>query len=109
MNQLTKTESGVMSETPTPHPLRSYRSNASFSVPDGNGWLLQEVTARLPERVEGSDTAFTSSSELVSALRRAEAAHGEHVRSELAPAIPPRQVVYAEYIVNEQSGNSLPL
>jgi len=53
---------------------RSYRSFASFSDPDGNGWLLQEVTARLPGRVDADDTTFSSSSELASALRRAAAA-----------------------------------
>jgi hypothetical protein len=53
---------------------RSYRSFASFSDPDGNGWLLQEVTARLPGRVDANITTFTSSTELAAALRRAEAA-----------------------------------
>src|ERR1700733_1952779 len=56
---------------------RSYLSLASFSDPDGNGWLLQEVTARLPGRVE-ANTALTSAAELAAALRRAAAAHGEH-------------------------------
>ena len=56
---------------------RSYASFASFSDPDGNGWLFQEITARLPGRVEG-DTTFASSTELAAALRRAAAAHGEH-------------------------------
>src|SRR4051812_42998242 len=55
---------------------RSYRSFASFDDPDGNGWLFQELTARLPGRVDG-DTTFASSSDLASALRRAAAAHGE--------------------------------
>src|SRR3712207_9310548 len=57
---------------------RSYRSYASFSDPDGNGWLLQEVTVRLPGRVDADATTFTSSAELAAALRRAVAAHGEH-------------------------------
>src|SRR3954452_2956020 len=57
---------------------RSYRSYASFNDPDGNGWLLQEVTARLPGRVDTEDATFTSSAELAAALRRAAAAHGEH-------------------------------
>src|SRR6478752_4060502 len=57
---------------------RSYGSFASFKDPDGNGWLFQEVTARLPGRVDANDTRFTSSNELASALRRAAAAHGEH-------------------------------
>ena len=56
---------------------RSYRSHASFSDPDGNGWLLQEVTERLPGRVEG-DTTFTSAADLAAALRRAAAAHDDH-------------------------------
>src|SRR5271166_3729279 len=56
---------------------RSYRSFASFSDPDGNGWLLQEITVRLPGRVAG-DTTYTSAGDLASALRRAAAAHGEH-------------------------------
>jgi hypothetical protein len=78
----------------------------SFTDPDGNGWLLQEVTARLPGRVD-VDTTFTSSSELASALRRAAAAHGEHEkrigkRDENWPDW------YAEYIVREQAGKELP-
>ena len=61
------------------HPERlSYRSRALFSDPDGNGWQLQEVTTRLPGRVEPGATSFGSASDLASALRRAEAAHGEH-------------------------------
>src|SRR4051794_33375490 len=55
---------------PDPDP-RSYRSHASFSDPDGNGWLLQEVTARLPGRVDADATTFPSSAELAAALRRA--------------------------------------
>src|SRR6202050_3859283 len=57
---------------------RSYRSFASFSDPDGNGWLLQEITARLPGRIDSSATSFGSASDLASALLRAEAAHGQH-------------------------------
>jgi catechol 2,3-dioxygenase-like lactoylglutathione lyase family enzyme len=52
---------------------RSYASFASFSDPDGNGWLLQEVTARLPGRVDAHGTAFTSPTELAGALRRGRA------------------------------------
>jgi len=85
---------------------RSYRSYASFSDPDGNGWLLQEVTVRLPGRVD-ADTTFTSSTELASALRRAEAAHGEHEkRTGQRDADWPNW--YAEYIVREQAGKQLP-
>jgi catechol 2,3-dioxygenase-like lactoylglutathione lyase family enzyme len=85
----------------------SYRSFASFKDPDGNGWLFQEVTARLPGRVDASDTTFTSSTELAAALRRAGAAHGEHEKrtgghDENWPDW------YADYIVSEQAGKPLP-
>jgi catechol 2,3-dioxygenase-like lactoylglutathione lyase family enzyme len=86
---------------------RSYASFASFNDPDGNGWLLQEVTVRLPGRVDEEDTRFTSSTELASALRRAEAAHGEHEkRTGQRDADWPNW--YAEYIVREQAGKPLP-
>jgi catechol 2,3-dioxygenase-like lactoylglutathione lyase family enzyme len=62
-----------------PHPSRSsYSSFASFSDPDGNGWVFQEVTARLPGRIEATGTLFASASDLANALKRAAAAHGEH-------------------------------
>jgi catechol 2,3-dioxygenase-like lactoylglutathione lyase family enzyme len=86
---------------------RSYRSFASFSDPDGNGWLLQDVTARLPGRVDAGDTTFTSSTELASALRRAEAAHGEHEKR-LGHRDADWPNWYAEYIVREQAGKPLP-
>jgi hypothetical protein len=57
---------------------RSYRSFASFKDPDGNGWLFQELTTRLPGRIDPANTTFASASDLASALRRAAAAHGEH-------------------------------
>jgi len=87
---------------------RSYRSFASFSDPDGNGWLFQEITARLPGRIDSAATTFASVNDLASALRRAEAAHGEHEkrmggqRDENWPAW------YAEYMMCEQSGKELP-
>jgi catechol 2,3-dioxygenase-like lactoylglutathione lyase family enzyme len=86
---------------------RTYRSFASFSDPDGNGWLLQEVTARLPGRVDAEITTFTSPTELASALRRAEAAHGEHEkRTGKRDADWPSW--YAEYMIREQAGKPLP-
>jgi hypothetical protein len=85
---------------------RSYRSFASFSDPDGNGWLFQEITARLPGRVDG-DTTFTSSTELASALRRAAAAHGEHEKR-IGKQDADWPDWYAEYIVREQAGKELP-
>jgi hypothetical protein len=57
---------------------RSYASFASFNDPDGNGWLLQEITTRLPGRIDAAETGFRSIADLAGALRRAEAAHGEH-------------------------------
>jgi predicted enzyme related to lactoylglutathione lyase len=86
---------------------RSYQSFASFNDPDGNGWLLQEITARLPGRVD-TDTTFTSSAELASALRRAAAAHGEHEKRNGGQHDASWPDWYAEYIVNEQAGKPLP-
>ena len=86
---------------------RSYRSFASFNDPDGNGWLLQEITQRLPGRVDAAETTFTSSTELAGALRRAEAAHGEHEkRTGQRDADWPNW--YATYMVAEQAGKPLP-
>ena len=85
----------------------SYGSFATFSDPDGNRWLLQEVTARLPGRVDTNIT-FTSAADVASALRRAAAAHGEHERR-LGKEDPEGWPDwYAEYIVAEQAGKPLP-
>ena len=84
---------------------RSYFSYAMFSDPDGNEWLLQEVTARLPGRVAAGDTTFTSAAELAKALRRAEAAHGEHEKG-LGRRDDAWADWYADYIVREQSGGA---
>ena len=86
---------------------RSYASYATFSDPDGNGWLLQEVTARLPGRMNGSETIFGSSAELANTLGRAAAAHGEHERR-IGQSDPEWPDWYAEYIVAEQAGKPLP-
>jgi catechol 2,3-dioxygenase-like lactoylglutathione lyase family enzyme len=85
---------------------RSYRSFASFKDPDGNGWLFQELTARLPGRVD-ADTTFTSSTELATALRRAAAAHGEHEK-QIGKQDTNWPDWYAEYMVREQTGKPLP-
>src|SRR6267142_1073819 len=50
----------------------SYRSFATFSDPDGNSWLLQEITTRLPGRIDAATSSFSSASDLASAFRRAE-------------------------------------
>ena len=85
---------------------RSYRSFASFKDPDGNGWLFQEITARLPGRVD-ADTTFVSSTELASALRRAAAAHGEHEKL-IGRHDDDWPDWYADYMVKEQAGKPLP-
>ena len=88
-----------------PDPERgSYRSYASFSDPDGNGWLLQEVTARLPGRIDGNGTSFTSSADLAAAFRRAAAAHGEYEKRNGGKHDENWPDWYADYIVNEQHG-----
>jgi catechol 2,3-dioxygenase-like lactoylglutathione lyase family enzyme len=87
---------------------RSYRSFASFNDPDGNGWVFQELTARLAGRVEG-DTTFASSSDLATALRRAAAAHGEHEKRTGGQHDENWPDWYADYIVKEQAGKELPL
>jgi hypothetical protein len=82
----------------------SYRSFAAFQDPDGNRWVLQEITSRFPGHIDSSTTSFASATDLESALRRAAAAHGQHVemrsgcqRDENWPNW------YAAYMVAEQS------
>jgi len=86
---------------------RSYFSFASFEDPDGNRWLVQEITTRLPGRIDSAATTFNSVSDLSSALRRAEAAHGEHEkRTGQRDTNWPDW--YARYMVAEQAGTELP-
>jgi catechol 2,3-dioxygenase-like lactoylglutathione lyase family enzyme len=87
---------------------RSYRSFASFSDPDGNGWLFQELTTRLPGRIDSGVTSFASASDLASAMRRASVAHGEHEKRMGGQRDENWPDWYAEYMVNEQSGKELP-
>lgn len=84
----------------------SYGSFATFNDPDGNTWLLQEVTNRLPERVTG-DVAYTSKNDLIQALIRAATAHGKH-EQKIGQTDPEWPVWYAEYMLREQSGEELP-
>jgi len=86
---------------------RSYRSFASFHDSDGNGWLFQEITARLPGRVDPATTTFASANDLASAMRRASAAHGEHEKR-IGAADPNWPDWYAAYMVAEQAGEELP-
>jgi catechol 2,3-dioxygenase-like lactoylglutathione lyase family enzyme len=103
---------------PGPDPERtSYGSFFSFTDPDSNTWLVQEVTTRLPGRIDAANTSFASIADLVGALRRAEAAHSERQkragRSHLLHR--PGQghdedwaAWYAAYLVAEQAGTDLP-
>ncbi|WP_164013042.1 VOC family protein [Pyxidicoccus trucidator] len=86
---------------------QSYGSYASFKDPDGNSWLLQEVTARFPGRVDRSQMSFSSARDLSSALRRAAAAHGEHEKR-IGKADENWPDWYARYMTAEESGEGLP-
>jgi catechol 2,3-dioxygenase-like lactoylglutathione lyase family enzyme len=103
---LSRADSGGRLSGPAPNR-SSYGSFASFRDPDGNSWLVQEVTTRLPGRIDPAATAFGSASDLARALRRAEAAHGEHEkRTGQRDADWPDW--YAAYMVAEQTGGPLP-
>lgn len=98
---------GIDARVSGPHPEHlSYSSFASFSDPDGNGWLLQEVTARLPGRIAG-DTTYASVHDLSEAMIRAATAHGKH-EARIGKADPNWPDWYAEYMVREQAGEELP-
>ncbi len=91
-----------------PDPDRaSYNSFATLEDPDGNSWLLQEVTDRLPGRLDPTTTSFSSAGDLAAALRRAESAHGEHEKH-IGRADPDWPDWYAQYMTAEQSGQELP-
>ena len=87
---------------------RSYRSFASFHDPDGNGWLLQELTTRLPGRIDSAATTFASVNDLASAMRRASVAHGKHEERTGGQRDENWPDWYAAYIVAEQAGGELP-
>ena len=91
-----------------PDPERqSYSSYIAFEDPDGNAWIVQEVTRRLPGRIDSATTTFATANDLASAMRRAEAAHGEHEkRNGQRDANWPGW--YAEYMAAEQAGTDLP-
>ena len=85
----------------------SYQSFATFSDLDGNSWLLQEITKRLPGRVDAAATEFGSANDLASAIRRAEVAHAAH-EARTGQADPNWPDWYAAYMVAEQAGEELP-
>jgi catechol 2,3-dioxygenase-like lactoylglutathione lyase family enzyme len=78
---------------------RSYASFASFSDPDGNGWLLQEIKTRLPGRGLGTMDVVT----LTELLRETEEHHGEY-----EPTAPKHHWSgwYAAFIVARQRGRT---
>jgi predicted lactoylglutathione lyase len=106
----------VEARQPGPDPDRaSYGSFFSFTDPDGNTWMVQEVTMRLPGRVDAAGTAFASTADLASALRRAEAAHAEHQKRagrshffHRSAQDEDRPAWYAAYMAAEQAGTELP-
>ena len=87
---------------------RRYRSFASFRDPDGNGWLLQELTTRLPGRIDSAATTFASVNDLASAMRRASVAHGKHEERTGGQRDENWPDWYAAYMAAEQSGGELP-
>jgi catechol 2,3-dioxygenase-like lactoylglutathione lyase family enzyme len=86
---------------------RSYFSRASFKDPDGNNWLVQEITTRLPGRVEAIDTEYSSANDLAAAMKRASIAHGEHEKR-IGEEDANWPAWYAKYMVAEQKGAELP-
>jgi catechol 2,3-dioxygenase-like lactoylglutathione lyase family enzyme len=100
---------GPAGPVPGPDPEhRTYGSFALFRDPDGNSWLLQEITTRLPGRIDTGVTSFGSASDLASAFRRAEAAHGEHEKRSGGQRDENWPDWYAAYMVAEQAGSELP-
>ena len=85
----------------------SYGSLATFRDPDGNSWLLQEITTRLPGRIDSAATTFGSASDLANAMRRAAVAHGSH-EARIGESDENWPDWYATYMVAEQSGKELP-
>jgi catechol 2,3-dioxygenase-like lactoylglutathione lyase family enzyme len=106
----------VEARQPGPDPDRaSYGSFCSFTDPDGNAWLVQEVTTRRPGRIDATGRAFASAADLASALQRAESAHREHEKRAGRSHVFHRSgqeenwaAWYADYLVAEQAGTDLP-
>jgi catechol 2,3-dioxygenase-like lactoylglutathione lyase family enzyme len=86
----------------------SYSTFATFRDPDGNRWLIQEITTRLPGRVDAPETSFGSVDDLAQALRRAAAAHGEHEARDGGKYDENWPDWYAAYMVAERAGTELP-
>jgi catechol 2,3-dioxygenase-like lactoylglutathione lyase family enzyme len=97
---------GVRADGPDPQR-RTYASFAEFTDPDGNLWQLQEITSRLPGRVDSTTTDYSSVADLANAMRRASVAHGQH-EARIGQADANWPDWYAAYMVAEQSGAELP-
>jgi len=92
-----------------PDPQRtSYGSFFSFNDPDGNAWLVQEVTTRHPGRLDAATTTFASADDLARAIRRAAAAHGEHEKHN-GQRDANWPTWYAAYMAAEQTGKEQPV
>ena len=87
---------------------RTYASFVLFSDPDGNSWVLQEITTRFPGRIDAAETTFASTADLADAMRRASVAHGEHEQRHGGERDENWPAWYAAYMVAEQSGAELP-
>jgi catechol 2,3-dioxygenase-like lactoylglutathione lyase family enzyme len=99
---------GSVADASGPDPERgTYRSYASFSDPDGNVWLMQEITTRLPGRIDTDATTYASVKDLAASMRRAEAAHGKY-EAELGHRDEDWPTWYATYMAHEQAGTELP-
>ena len=90
------------------HDHETYASFATFSDPDGNEWLLQEITRRLPGRIDAAETTFASAADLANAMRRASVAHGVHEQRMGGAYDENWPVWYAAHIVAEQAGTEPP-
>jgi catechol 2,3-dioxygenase-like lactoylglutathione lyase family enzyme len=92
-----------------PDPERqSYRSYVSFEDPDGNAWIVQEITRRAPSRIDPATTTFASANDLASAMRRAAAAYGEHEKRN-GQRDTNWQDWYAAFMAAEQVGTEPPM
>ena len=86
----------------------TYGSFATFSDPDGNEWLLQEITRRLPGRTHAAETTFASAADLANAMRRASVAHGVHEQRMGGTYDENWPDWYAAYMMAEQAGTEPP-
>jgi catechol 2,3-dioxygenase-like lactoylglutathione lyase family enzyme len=98
-------QSHGVKRVPGPAPgHKSYCSYVAFNDPDGNAWVVQEVTTRLPGRGISVLAAYGSVAALADALRRAEAAHGRH-EAETGQPDPNWPDWYAQYMVGDSSAD----